>query len=309
MLAALHRAVDDEACRFDADELVLALDGTDGSWLRMQRSHGRRATLWGKSGNAPISSADPRQGVPDWALTEATEHCRPSFLAWHAHSEWDTSAPCGDEDAIHLLRPLLTVDPRAVALVRAGEATPESLATYAHGDRLAEAVQLVRAAGADATRRSRGLVGSRLRDQVHGQMRDGVETDRMLMRRPPSLVQWVRINGPSSPFEYSVMKLRDRIIPAPTNTPLSTAAVSSLTNVLSSLHRDEADEESGAWLFARVTFDGVVVSIDRAFDSWPPWHQVRNSSDGPSLEDLAWEMRQRSQKWLPAWASLLPVPC
>ncbi len=78
--------------------------------------------------------------------------------------------------------------------------------------------------------------------------------------------------------------------------------------MLGSLHRDEAGEESGAWLFARVTSDGVVVSIDRAFDSWPPWYQVQHAGDGPSLEDLAWEMGQRGRRWLPPWASLLPLP-
>jgi hypothetical protein len=308
VLAALHRAVGDDSCRFDPDELVLALDAADGSWLRMQHSHGRRAALWGRSAVAPSSPYDARSGAPDWALTEATEERRPTFLAWYAHAEWDTSAPCNDEGAIHLLRPLLTVDPRAVALVRAGQASPETLACYAHGEHLEEAVELVRLAGADAPRRPRGSVGFRLRDQIHGQMRDAPETDRMLMQRPPSLVQWSRINGPGIPFEYAVMVIRDRIVPAPTNTHMPEPAVNSLTNVLGSLHRDEASEESGAWLFARVTSDGVGVRFDRAFDSWPPWYQVHHTSDGPSLEDLAWEMGQRTQQWLPAWASLLRLP-
>ena len=147
----------------------------------------------------------------------------------------------------------------------------------------------------------------RLRDQIHGQMRDAVEADRMLMQRPPVLVHWSRINGPQLPFEYAVMVIRDRIVPAPTNTPMSELAVSSLTNVLAALHRDEAAEESGAWLFARVSSDGVGVRFDRAFDSWPSWYEVHHASDGPSLDDLAWEMAQRHQPWLPAWASLLPL--
>ncbi len=307
VLAALHRAVGNTACRFDPDELVLALDAADGSWLRMQRSHGRRTTLWGRSAQAPSSPSDARRGAPDWALSAATENCRPTFLAWHAHGEWDTSAPCNDEGAIHLLRPLLTVDPRAVRLVRAGEATPETLAAYAHGEHLEEAVELVRRAGADAPRRSGGSVGVRLRDQIHGQMRDADEADRMLMQRPPTLVHWSRINGPAVPFEYAVMVTRDQITPAPTNTPMPSPSVRSLTNVLSRLHRDEATEESGAWLFARVTSDGIVVRFDRAFDSWPPWYQVHHASQGPSLDDLAWEMGQRTQEWQPAWASLLPL--
>jgi hypothetical protein len=102
------------------------------------------------------------------------------------------------------------------------------------------------------------------------------------------------------------MVMRDRIIPAPTNTRLPAPVVRTLTNVVGSLHRDEASEESGAWLFARVTSDGVMVRFDRAFDSWPDWFQVHHASDGPSLEDLAWEMGQRTPQWRPAWASLLP---
>jgi len=307
VLAALHRAVGDESCRFEADDLVLALDGADGSWLRMQRSHGRRVTLWGRSALAPPSPPDARSGAPDWALSEATEDCRPTFLAWHAHGEWDTSSPCIDSGAIHLLRPLLTVDPRAVELVRAGQASPEELAPYANGEHLAEAAELVRQAGARATRRSRGSVGFRLRDQIHGQMRDAEEFDRMLMQRPPTLVHWSRINGPAIPFEYAVMVIRDQIRPSRTNTPLPEPAAHSLTNVLSSLHREEANEESGAWLFARVTSDGVVVRFERAFDSWPAWYQVHHASEGHSLEDLAWEMGQRTREWQPAWASLLPL--
>lgn len=308
VLAALHRAVADEACRFDADELVLSLDNADGSWLRMQRSHGHRAALWGRSAVAPPSRGDARRGVPDWALSEATEEREPTFLAWHVHGEWDTSAPCDDEGAIHLLRPLLTVDPRAVDLVRAGQATPETLTSYAHGDHLEEAVELARLAGADGPARSSGSVGSRLRDQIHGQMRDAVESDRMLMQRPPALVHWARINGPVSPYEYAVRMVRDQFAPARTNTSLPAPMVRTLTNVLMTLHRHEASEESGAWLFARVSSDGYAVRFDRAFDSWPSWYQVQHAGEGPSLEDLSWEMGQRTARWRPTWASLLPRP-
>jgi hypothetical protein len=306
VLAALHRAVGNESCRFDPDDLVLSLDAADGSWLRMQRSHGRRAALWGRSALAPPSPPDARLGAPDWALSEATGERRPTFLAWHAHGEWDTSAPCNDEGAIHLLRPLLTVDPRAVDLVRSGQASPETLAAYAHGEHLDEAVELVRLAGAEAPRSSRGSVGFRLRGQIHEQMRDAAEADRMLVQRPVNLVQWSRVNGPAIPFEYAVMGMRGRITPSRTNTRLAGPVVRSLTNVVAGLHREEASEESGAWLFARVTSDGVVVRFDRAFDSWPAWFQVHHASEGPSLEDLAWEMGQRTPRWRPTWASLLP---
>jgi hypothetical protein len=306
VLAALHRAVGNDACRFSAKDMVLALDSDDGSWLRMQRTHGSRMVLWGRSAMAPPSPPDARRGVPDWALSDATEERRPTFLAWHAHGEWDTSSPCHDEGAIHLLRPLLTVDPRIVALSRDGRLTPAELAAYAHGEHLEEAAEIARLASSLAPRTSRGSVRSRLRDQIHDQMRDTEDVDRELMQRPPVLVQWSRANGPGVPFEYAVMVVRDRIVPSPVNSPLRLPVVRTLTNVLRSLHEEEASEESGAWLFARVTSDGVVVRFDRAFDSWPAWYQVRHSSQGPSLEGLSWEMAQRAPSWRPAWASLLP---
>ncbi|HEX7716425.1 MAG TPA: hypothetical protein VF416_03980, partial [Marmoricola sp.] len=76
----------------------------------------------------------------------------------------------------------------------------------------------------------------------------------------------------------------------------------SLTNVLHELHRAEAGEESGAWIAARVRFDGTRISLDRAFDSLPVWC----NGAGPTLRALSWEMQQRSPRWRPAWATLLP---
>jgi hypothetical protein len=304
-LAALHRAVGNDACTFDADQLLLSLE-SQGGWLRMQRTHGSRTVLWGRSQLAPDSALDARRGAPDWALSEATEERRPTFLAWHAHSEWDSSALGQDEGALQLLRSLLTVDPRIVSLGRRGLLTADELAAYAHGEHLEEAAEIARQAARTAPRTSGGSVWSRLRDQIHGQMRDTDDVDRELMQRPPILVQWSRASGPGVPFEYDVMAVRGSVIPSPLNPRLADHVVTSLGNVLSTLHREEASEESGAWLFGRVTSDGVVIRFERAFDGWPPWYQVRHSSQGPSLDDLAWEMAQRTPQWRPPWASLLP---
>ena len=305
VLAALHRAVGNEACRFDAREHLLSLDSPDG-WLRMQRTHGSRAVLWGRSDQAPPSPPDARRGAPDWALSDATEERRPSFFAWHAHGEWDSTALGVDRGAIHLLRPLLTVDPRIVEVSRSGRLTQEQLASYAHGDHLEEAAEITRLAAREAPPSSRGSVRSRLRDQIHGQMRDTEDVDRELMQRPPILVQWSRASGPGVPFEYVVMAVQGRIVPSPSSTRLATPVVGSLTNVLHTLHREEASEESGGWLFARVISDGVVIRFERAFDSWPEWYRAAHPGQGPSLEDLAWEMAQRTHAWRPPWATLLP---
>jgi hypothetical protein len=307
VLAALHRAVGDDACRLDSHTLVLSLDQPDGAWLRMRRTHGTRAVVWGRSALAPEGHGDARREVPDWALSDATEDCRPSFVAWYSHGEWDTSTNVVDEGAVHLLRPLLTVDPRIVELSRLGKLTPYELASYANGDRLEEAADLVAAASAEPPPVSSGSVRDRLRDQLHDQMRDAPEVDRMLMRRPPALVQWSRVNGPGIAFEHAVMAVRHRLQSAPTNTPLPDTTRQSLGNVLRTLHAEEAGEDSGAWLFARVASDGVVITFDRAFDSWPEWYRITHVSQGPTLDDLAWEMGQRKPQWRPAWASLLPA--
>ena len=306
VLAALHRAIGDDACRFDAESLVLSLDSEDG-WLRMQRTHGPRSVLWGRSTLAEDSPADARRAAPDWALSDVTAERAPGFMAWHAHGEWDGSALRIDEGALQLLRPVLTVDPRLVALAREGRLTAEELAAYAHGDHLEEAAEIARLAATEAPRTVRGSVWSRLRDQIHDQMRDTEDVDRELMQRPPILVQWARASGPGIPFEYDVMAVRGQIISSPYSSPLPGPVVSSLTNVLRTLHREEAGEESGAWLFARVTSDGVVIRFERAFDGWPSWYQVHNTGQGPSLEDLAWEMAQRTPTWRPPWATLLPT--
>ena len=309
VLAALHRSTGDKSCWLDADTGVLHLEAADGSWIRMQRSLGSRATLWGRSALAPDDPADAGREAPDWAVSDATRDRTPSFLAWHAHGEWDTSSPCEDEGAVHLLRPMLTVDPRAVESLRRPGAGAQTLERWTDGPHLDEAAELLRRAAhaAGASGPAGGAVQARLREQVHQQMRESRELDRMLIQRPPTLVQWSRVNGPRVPFEHAVMVVRHDLRPAATNTPLAPHALRTLSNVLAILHREESAEESGAWLFARVWHDGRLLSFDRAFDAWPPWFQVRHVSQGPSLPDLAWEMKQRSPQWRPAWARLLPI--
>jgi hypothetical protein len=306
-LAAIHRAGDEKVCTFDPGEQVLRLDLADGGWLRMQRALGSRMVLWGRSAQVGDRPPDPRREAPDWAVTDAAGTGSPSFLAWHVHGEWDLSGPEPDEGAVHLLRPLLSVDPRAVEALRA-DPCPETLRTWTDGPHLEEAVALLhrvddldRAAGSQG-----GAVLRRLRQQIHEQMRAGQERDRVLIQRPPLVVYWSRANGPQLPYEHAVMAVRGELRPAPTNTALPPLVERTLTNVLLQLHREEASDESGAWLFARVWSEGSMVSFDRAFDTWPEWYQVRHTSQGPSLEDLAWEMAQRSPEWRPAWSTLLP---
>ncbi|MCW2867828.1 MAG: hypothetical protein JWR20_2016 [Marmoricola sp.] len=338
VLSALHRAAGDRSCGFDPEELVLSLDAPDGSWLRLQRVLGSRLVLWGRSALAAPAPADARRGAPDWALSQATHGDRPTVVAWHAHGEWDLSHHGEDDGLLPLLRPVLAVDPRLVAVARAGDLDADRLAAHLPAPRpperdLEAALALVAAADAAPAAGPAVSVLTRLRDQVHQQMRDAVErheaaddpggpggppgpgsprgsgADRVLLQRPPAVVHWARTNGPGTPFTWSVMWLRGEAVPGAGNTRLPDPVRRSLTNVLAELHRSEAGEESGAWLFARVhSPDGVVVAFDRAFDSWPDWYAVHHRDRGPSLADLAWEMSQRAPAWRPAWASLLPPP-
>ena len=86
------------------------------------------------------------------------------------------------------------------------------------------------------------------------------------------------------------------------------SARSTLRHVLEHLHRQEASEDHGAWLFARVHSDGAVVRLDRAFDHWPRWWRAAGPGQGHSLADLRWEIDQRAEAWRPAWSALVPVP-
>lgn len=295
----------------DLPALVLRLERGDGSWLRMQPTRGGRWVLWGRSGQAPTAPPDARRDAPDWTLSEATEEGRPTFVCWYAHEEWDTSTSVEDPGAVPLLRSLLGTDPRLREAARTGRVDAAALLQHAGPgavrSRTVEALDLLADAGTPPPLLPRGPVRERLRDQLHRQMRETAESERMLMQQPPAVVRWAQVHGPTSPYQYAVMARRDRLVPAPTNTRLPATAERTLVTLLHVLHHDEASARSGAWLFARVSSDGVVVGFDRAFDSYPPWWRVLHPEQGPALDDLAWEMGQRHPAHRPAWASLLPA--
>jgi hypothetical protein len=191
------------------------------------------------------------------------------------------------EGVVDLLGPLLRADPRIVGAARAGDT---------------DSVLLKEAQGV-AHVAAQGTIRNRLKVQIHRQMRDGAERDRGLPERPTLLARWARVTEPRLPFEHVVVVDEGQLLPLGDHLPpLPEAAVQSLTNVLQALHRDEAGDDSGAWLAARVRFDGARITLDRAFDTLPAWY----AGPGPTLRALAWEMHQRTGRWRPAWASLLP---
>jgi hypothetical protein len=278
----------------DRDEHVLCYRFGD-SWTSMQRIGGGRAVLWGRVADsvkdAVTERVDALAGAPDWARSDAAwqsiRTTRTGFLAWHSRDGWDTSTPGMFDGVIDLLAPLLRGDPRLVSAAKSGECDSGFLKD-AHG------VAHVAAQGA---------IRNRLKVQIHRQMRDTYERERALPDRPTLLARWARVAEPWPPFEHVVMiDDEGQLAPVGDVAPLVDSLMRSLTNVLHELHRVEAGEESGGWLLARVRYDGSRIALDRAFDSLPTWHVGK----GPTLRALSWEMQQRSPRWRPAWASLLP---
>ncbi len=294
VLADSGRLPEGAVCELDRDEHVLSYDYGD-SWASMQRIGGGRAVIWGKAGgtanDAVSNHLDPLEGAPDWASSNAVwssiRNVKPGFLAWYSRDGWDTSTAGMFDGVIDLLGPLLRADPRAVAAARAGQAD-SALLRDAHG------VAHVAA---------QGSIRKRLKSQIHAQMRAEPERDRGLPERPTLLARWVRVTVPAGDFVRTVLVDEGRLVTTQDDGLLQEPMQASLHNVLRELHRAEADEESGAWLAAQVTFRDGRVRLDRAFDSLPDWY----AGKGPTLRALTWEMQQRSPGWRPAWATLLPT--
>jgi hypothetical protein len=287
---------DGSTTELDCDEHVLHYRLGD-SWASMQRIGGGRAVLWGRVADsvkdAVTERVDVLVGVPDWARSDAAwgsiRSTRTGFVAWYSSRDgWDTSTTGMFDGVVDLLAPLLRADPKLVADARAGRSDS----------------QLLRDARGVADVASQGAVRNRLKEQIHRQMRDTHERDRALPERPTLLARWARVAEPWPPFEYVVMiDDEGQLSPVRDEAPLVDSLMRSLTNVLHELHRVEAGDESGGWLLGRVRFDGSRIALDRAFDSLPDWYD----GTGPTLRALTWEMQQRSPRWRPAWASLLPI--
>jgi hypothetical protein len=285
---------DGATTELDCTEHVLSYHLGD-SWTAMQRIGGGRAVLWGRVADsvkdAVTERVDALAGAPDWARSDAAwqsiRSTRTGFLAWYTRDGWDTTTTGMFDGVIDLLEPLLRADPHLVAAAKAGDT---------ESDLLKDACGVAHVA-------AQGAIRNRLKVQIHRQMRDTRERDRGLPERPTLLARWARVAEPWPPFEHAVM-IDDEGQPVAFGdaSPLVDSLMRSLTNVLHELHRVEADEESGAWFLARVRYDGSRITLDRAFDSLPPWY----AGKGPTLRALSWEMQQRSPRWRPAWASLLP---
>ena len=295
-LAARDRALGHRHWRLDRHHQVLHHDGTGGRWLGLQRVFGERFAVWGNDPDdiAPHAWTD----IPGWASAEVQgwwESSGATFVAWHARDGWDTVTP---EASLVPLQPLLDAHARGIA---AAADDPQALAKLIGTDGDVDAARAVLTEARREASTGQGRVRRVLAHEVHAQMSRTAERDRVLPQQPVVVVRWVRAADPPPGFAFAVHLDGDAVLEDASNHQLPEQFHRSLMNIFALLHREEADEASGSWLFARIAFDGVKVSFARAFDSLPHWY----AGDGPTLETLATEMNRRDPRWRPPWARLL----
>jgi hypothetical protein len=300
--AALAAGRGETTWAFDPEHLLLRHDGAE-TRLRMQRLYGGRVVLWGRTDDTPPGRE--WTGIPGWATSDAVHEwlrgTGGTFIAWHARDGWDTATPA--VDIAPAVDPVLVDDlpDGLVDVVAAGGHVDVRLLDGLVADPT-PVLDVLRGAAGEAPP-VQGTVRSLLAGEIRAQMRLTRERPRLLPRRPVQLVRWARIAEPARGFRHVVhQQALGELVPDRGNTALATQFRTTLDNVLRRLHVEEADDTSGAWLFARVTHDGATVQLDRAFDSRPPWF----ADDGPSLAVLGAEMARRSPGWRPAWSRLLP---
>lgn len=302
---ALLAAIDISAARggfkHDPENQVLTCIGAAGQ-VSMQRLYNGRVVLWGRAEGS--ASVGEWAGIPGWATSDAVhdslDEMGATFLVWHARDGWESAI--ADLDLDGALTPLLdsAIDARAISAASSGALDDETLQDLGAGD-LTVARQVLKAAAGEAPP-IQGTVRHLLAQEIEAQMRRTRERDRLLPQRPVPLVRWTTVAKPPAGFTYAVRASAHGLIRMNDFVPrLAPDSLRSLTHVLAQLYVDETTEAGGAWLFARVRFNGVQAHLDRAFDSRPLW-----ASQAPSLEELSAEMDRRDIAWRPAWASLLP---
>lgn len=326
LLAAGHAALDRPGFEIRRSDGCGHLEDGRGAWLRMRRLGGHRAVIWG---HHPAQRPDPGFGTavldnaPDWAYEVDSAHGTRNvgFVGWFAHGSWSCVPTQVPDEVAGLLAPIADDEVVTQWWHHTWPEAKESSVAAAVGqpDGPALAAVVGAAAAARAVRQvslGSGWVGhqisdtatAHLRAAIHQQMRTGSEIgDRDRPARPPLLRQWARVNLTGATFRHAVcaVSTTPELVAAANDTGLTEPGRRSLDNVLRELRTAETDEESGAWLFARVTGEGRGVRLERAYDSWPAWYVA--SGTGPTMGGLHAEMTQRAARWRPQWASLLPV--
>lgn len=278
---------DNVSLSFDEASHVMALD-VDGARMHMQRLHGGRAVVWGRVTFPGSFDPDVLDGAPTWVGSDALRNARgddsAEFLAWYERGDWDSNHIDWWQEHRVLFHVLRTTHRGTIGLAMRGELDhPVAVA----------------ARGAAPVNNQSG-VRHHITRSVHAQMRETLEVDRGHPMQPMQLVKWARVLKPR-PFDALVRvdKGAVELLKGPPGEQGQRLAA-----VLQELHRYEATDDSGGWLTARVAYDGRSITLQRAFDSLPPWYDA----EPPTLDALAWEMLQRSPHWRPGWVRLLPGP-
>jgi hypothetical protein len=285
----------------EPDNQVLTYTG-DTTQVSMQRLYNGRVVLWGRAENGEATGE--WAGIPGWATSDAVhdslDKMGATFLLWHARDGWESATT--DPELATVLAPILDsgIDADFIAAARSGSLEDDRLSAMGAGD-LVLAHNVLKAASGEAPP-IQGTVRHLLALEIEAQMRRTRDRDRLLPQRPVPLVRWTTVAKPPAGFTYAVRASGGGLIRMNDFVPrLPVEALHSLSNVLDQLYLDETTETGGAWLYARVRFNGVQAHLDRAFDSRPLW-----ASQALSLEELTDEMDRRDIGWRPAWASLLP---
>jgi hypothetical protein len=77
-----------------------------------------------------------------------------------------------------------------------------------------------------------------------------------------------------------------------------------LSDLVRRLRAAEADDHYGRWLFLRIETTADTTTVERRYDSWPPWWEEKGGA-GPWRSNLRTELNARDTPWRPAWTPLL----
>lgn len=330
LLAAGFAALGRTGCEIRRTDGCGSLMDEQGSWVRMRRLAGNRAIIWGHHPGLAVDhglECELLDSAPDWAYdadrAAAWRDDAVGYLAWFAHQSWSSTPDptpvgleallvrIGSDQVVHdwwrAAWPDLPAERLDVVLQEPEATTLAGVVGAAAATRAARQVALGRSW---VDHQISDAAASHLRGQIFAQMRGARElTDRGHPKRPTLLRQWARVNVRGVPFRHAICAVgagsSPQLVRAANKNGLAEAEMRSLDNVLSELRMIETDEHSGAWLFARVGCDGRAVELDRRYDTWPGWYVSPGA--GPTLAGLHHEMAQRSPRWRPPWATLLPA--
>lgn len=128
-----------------------------------------------------------------------------------------------------------------------------------------------------------------------------------------ALVTWLRSRAPGGDGRCSLRVYADdssmaaqpgEFAPADRPGEGTFGGFKELSELVRRLRSAEADDTTGRWLFLLVETTAQTMTVERRYDSWPPWWPD-NGISGPWRGNLRTEVLAREQVWRPSWAALL----